>query len=108
MVVSPPAIPGLGATGGFSFILEQKTGGGNIKEFEGVIQNFVAEANKRPEIGRAFSFFTAQTPGYQVDVDREKGEEVGRISIGCVFHDVFVHGQPVMSMTLPAMAAISE
>ncbi len=84
VVVSPPAIPGLGATGGFSFILEQKTGGGNIKEFEGVIQNFVAEANKRPEIGRAFSFFTAQTPGYQVDVDREKAKKLG-VSLSDVF-----------------------
>jgi multidrug efflux pump subunit AcrB len=34
VVIQPPAIPGLGSTGGFSFILEQKAAGGDIKVFE--------------------------------------------------------------------------
>lgn len=84
VVVSPPAIPGLGATGGFSFMLEQRSGGGDIKEFERVIGEFVAAANKRPEIGRAFSFFTAKTPGYHVNVDREKAKKLG-VAVSDVF-----------------------
>jgi hydrophobic/amphiphilic exporter-1 (mainly G- bacteria), HAE1 family len=77
IVISPPAIPGLGQTGGFTFELEQKESTDDIKQFERVVQSFVAEANKHPEISRAFSFFTARTPGYQVDVDREKCKKLG-------------------------------
>ncbi|MBC6989691.1 efflux RND transporter permease subunit [Hymenobacter sp. BT491] len=77
VVVPPPAIPGLGNTGGFSFQLEQREGNTDIKAFEAVVNKFVAAANQRPEIGRAFTFFTAKTPGYQVIVDREKAKKLG-------------------------------
>ncbi|SHK77245.1 hydrophobic/amphiphilic exporter-1, HAE1 family [Chitinophaga jiangningensis] len=76
VVIPPPAIPGLGQTAGFSFVLQQRTAG-DIKAFEGVLQNFVAKVNQRPEISRAFSFFTARTPGYQLDIDREKAKKMG-------------------------------
>ena len=84
VVISPPAIPGLGATGGFSFELEQHETTDDIKQFENVVRTFVAEANKRPELSRVFSFFTARTPGYQVDVDREECKKLG-LSIADVF-----------------------
>lgn len=77
VVIPPPAIPGLGSTAGFSFILEAKQAGGDVKEFEGVLQNFLAAVNKRPEISRAFSFFTARTPAYMLTVDREKAKKMG-------------------------------
>jgi hydrophobe/amphiphile efflux-1 (HAE1) family protein len=76
-VIAPPAIPGLGSTAGFSFILEEKQAGGDIKNFEAVMNKFVAEVNKQPEIGRAFSFFTARTPAYQLTIDREKAKRIG-------------------------------
>jgi HAE1 family hydrophobic/amphiphilic exporter-1 len=85
IVISPPAIPGLGQTGGFTFELEQKESTDDIKQFEKVVNTFVAEVNKRPEISRAFSFFTARTPGYQVDVDREKCKKLG-VSISDVYN----------------------
>jgi HAE1 family hydrophobic/amphiphilic exporter-1 len=84
IVISPPAIPGLGQTGGFSFELEQHESTDDIHQFEKVVQNFVVQANKRPELNRVFSFFTARTPGYQVDVDRGKCEKLG-ISISDVY-----------------------
>ncbi|MDB5031937.1 multidrug efflux RND transporter permease subunit [Mucilaginibacter sp.] len=77
VVIPPPAIPGLGSTAGFSFILEEKQAGGDIKNFENVLKNFIAEVNKRPEIGKAFSFFTARTPAYQLVIDREKAKRLG-------------------------------
>jgi len=73
----PPAIPGLGQTAGFTFELQQTTSTDNIQQFEGVARNFLAEVNKRPEIGMAFTFFTARTPSYQVNVDREKAKKLG-------------------------------
>ncbi len=83
VVVPPPAIPGLGQTGGFSFMLEQRAGG-DIKEFEQVLGNFLQAINARPEVDRAYSFFTAKTPGYHIDVDREKAKKLG-VSLTDVF-----------------------
>jgi len=77
IVISPPAIPGLGQTGGFTFELEQRESTDDIKQFERVVQGFVVEANKRPELSRVFSFFTARTPGYNVEVDRDKVKKLG-------------------------------
>ncbi|WP_034256751.1 efflux RND transporter permease subunit [Adhaeribacter aquaticus] len=84
VVVPPPAIPGLGQTGGFSFMLQQRESTDDIKAFEGVVNTFLAEVRKRPEITGAFSFFTARTPGFQLQVDREKVKKLG-INLNDVF-----------------------
>ena len=84
VVVTPPAIPGLGATGGFSFMLEQRAAG-DIKEFEQVVGQFLAAANQRPEISMAYSFFTAKTPGYFIEVDRDKAKRLG-VAVSDVFN----------------------
>lgn len=101
IVTSPPAIPGLGQSGGFTFELEQKESTDNIKQFEKVMQTFISEANKRPEIGKAFSFFTARTPGYQVDVDREKCKKLG-VSLSDVYNTMqtFLGSKYVNDITL--------
>jgi hydrophobic/amphiphilic exporter-1 (mainly G- bacteria), HAE1 family len=75
--LQPPAIPGLGQTSGFTFELQQTTSTDNIQQFEQVSKKFLAEVNKRPEIGRAFTYFTSRTPSYQVNVDREKAKKLG-------------------------------
>jgi hydrophobe/amphiphile efflux-1 (HAE1) family protein len=76
-VIQPPAIPGLGSSAGFSFELEEKQAGGNIKVFEQTVKNFMAAIAKRKEIGKAFNFFTASTPAYQLTIDREKAKKLG-------------------------------
>jgi hydrophobic/amphiphilic exporter-1 (mainly G- bacteria), HAE1 family len=77
LAIAPPAIPGLGATSGFTFELQQTTSTDDIQQFETVARNFLGAVNKRPEIGRAFTFFTTHTPSYQVDVDKEKAKLLG-------------------------------
>ncbi|MFT4152473.1 efflux RND transporter permease subunit [Parafilimonas sp.] len=77
VVIPPPAIPGLGSTGGFTFELQQQQSTDSIKQFEQVVQSFVGALNQRPEISRAYTFFTSKTPGYQVTVDRDKCEKLG-------------------------------
>jgi HAE1 family hydrophobic/amphiphilic exporter-1 len=84
-IITPPAIPGLGQTGGFTFELEQRESTDDIKQFERVVQTFIGALNKRPEIAGAFSFFTARTPGYKVDVDREKCKKLG-VNIADVYN----------------------
>ena len=77
IVIAPPAIPGLGSTGGFSFVLQQRESNDDLKGFERVVRNFMIEANKRPEIGSAFTFFTASAPRYEITVDREMCKRMG-------------------------------
>jgi HAE1 family hydrophobic/amphiphilic exporter-1 len=84
LVIAPPAIPGLGATSGFTFELLQTTSTDDIKQFEKVGQDFLMKLYQRPEIGAAFTFFNARTPSYQFDVDREQAKKLG-VSIADVY-----------------------
>lgn len=76
LAITPPAIPGLGQSSGFTFELQQTTATDNIKQFDAVSRNFLAALNKRPEIAMAYTFFNTRTPSYKVDVDREKAKQL--------------------------------
>jgi HAE1 family hydrophobic/amphiphilic exporter-1 len=84
IVIAPPAIPGLGATSGFTFELQQTTSTDNIQQFEKVTTEFLGKLYQRPEIGAAFTFFNARTPGYRVDVDKEQAKKLG-VSVSDVY-----------------------
>ncbi len=83
VVIPSPTLRGFGTSSGFSLMLEQR-GGGTVDALNGILQKFLAEANKRPEIQTAYSFFSAYTPQYNVEVDRDKCKQMG-VSIGSVF-----------------------
>ncbi len=82
--IAPPAIPGLGATSGFTFELQQTSSTDNIQQFEAVSKAFLDTLNKRPEIALAYTFFNARTPSYKVDVDKEKAKQLG-VSISEIY-----------------------
>jgi len=74
--VMPPAIPGLGVSGGFSMqLIDQRSG--DIKDFEAQVGKFLMTANQRPEIGMAYTLFNSRTPNYLVKVDREQAKRMG-------------------------------
>ena len=83
-VIQPSPMPGLGATVGFSLQIEQRSTTDDVHAFDSVVKAFVAEANKNPAISKAFSFYTANTPSYNLKVDREKCEKLG-VNIADVF-----------------------
>jgi HAE1 family hydrophobic/amphiphilic exporter-1 len=83
-VIQPSPLPGVGSTVGFSIQIEQRTTNDDLQAFQKVMSNFVTEANKNPAITKAFTFFTANTPNYNLTVDREKCEKLG-VNIGDVF-----------------------
>ncbi|SEA59472.1 efflux RND transporter permease subunit [Pedobacter hartonius] len=86
IAVTPPPIPGLGISGGFTLqIQEQQTG--DIKKFEAVVGKFLAAAKQRPEIGMAYTLFNARTPNYKFHVDRDKAKKMG-VSIGDVYSTI--------------------
>lgn len=77
LVVAPPPVPGLGRSSGFTFQLQQTSSADDIATFSKVAKDFIEQVNRRPEIDNAYTFFTANTPGYQVDVDRAKAKQLG-------------------------------
>ena len=78
----PPSIPGYGSTSGFELRLLDKSGKNDYHEMERVSKEFVDAVNKRPEIGRAFSFYSASYPQYMLkmndDVALQKGVAPGK------------------------------
>jgi multidrug efflux pump len=71
IAVMPPSIPGLGSQGGFSFWLQDRSGG-TIANLDTALQKFLTEARKRPELAGVGSPFSANVPQIYVDVDRDK------------------------------------
>ncbi|MDB5271468.1 MAG: multidrug transporter AcrB [Hymenobacter sp.] len=74
--ISQPTITGFGATGGFTFQLQDK-GGHTTAEFFKVAQDFLAELNKRPEIQYASTAFNPGFPQYQMAVNVAKVKAAG-------------------------------
>jgi HAE1 family hydrophobic/amphiphilic exporter-1 len=67
----PPSIPGLGSQGGFSFWLQDRSGG-TTEFLDSNLQKFLAATRGRPELTGVTSSFTATVPQLYVDVDRDK------------------------------------
>ncbi len=76
LTLNPPPIPGIGTASGFEFILEDQTGG-DISRFAGVLGDFLAQANRRPELTRVFSQFNTRTPLIEYVLDRERAKTLG-------------------------------
>ena len=73
---SPPAIQGLGQTGGFEFYL-QNAGEGGVKRLATLLPLLLAEANKQPELAGVKTLWQARSPQLYVDVDNEKARSMG-------------------------------
>jgi len=68
---SPPAIPGVGTSGGFTFMLEDRSGG-DVQFLAKNLAAFLEAARKRPEIGTLSTTFLPTVPQQFVNVDRDK------------------------------------
>ena len=71
IAVLPPAIPGISSTGGFSMMLQDKTGM-PYAELAQNVQAFLAAARKRPELEGVRGNFSPAVPQLFADVDKEK------------------------------------
>src|SRR5271156_2862396 len=83
---SPPAIPGVGTSGGFTFMLEDRSG----KDVEFLSKNldiFLAAIRKRPEIASVSTTFLASVPQQYIDVDRDKVLKLG-VPLADVYHTI--------------------
>src|SRR5438094_825916 len=83
---SPPAIPGVGTSGGFTFVLEDRAG----KDVEFLTSNlnaFLVAARKRPEIASLNTTFLGSVPQQFIDVDRDKVIKQG-VAIADVYRTI--------------------
>ena len=81
--VNAPPVRGLSTFGGFEFQLQDRRG----LPISVLVENAnktIAAANERPEIGAAFTQFTANTPQIEVEVNRDRAKAVG-VDIDDVF-----------------------
>lgn len=77
----PPAVPGFGAAGGFALQLLDKTNTGDYKQLEKVTTDFMSELKKRKEITGLFTFFSANYPQYEIEIDNQAAMQKG-VTIG--------------------------
>ena len=83
-VIPPSPIPGVGETVGFSLQIEQRSTNDNFQAFQNVVTKFIDEANKNPAISGTYSFYSANTPSFNLKVDRDKCEKLG-VNVSDVF-----------------------
>jgi len=74
--IAPPAIPGIGTTGGFEFWI-QDTGTGDPVALDGVMKEFLKKARERPELTGLATTYSASTQQLRASVDREKTQLLG-------------------------------
>ena len=79
----PPALPGYGSVSGFTMQLQDKSGG-SVEQLSTYVKQVIAEASKRPEIGRVTTTFQPSTPQVKVELDREKARTLG-VPVDSVF-----------------------
>ncbi len=83
---SPPAIPGVGTSGGFQFVLEDRAGR-DVQFLAGNLDKFLAAARKRPEIGSVSTSFMPSVPQKFLDVNQEKVLKQG-VAISDVYQTI--------------------
>jgi multidrug efflux pump len=81
--IMPPAILGIGTTGGFEFWIQDK-GAGNPEQLYQITQQFLVKARTRPELTRLNSTFQAASQQLRAEVDRSK-----TVLLGLPISDVY-------------------
>ncbi|MEJ8803374.1 efflux RND transporter permease subunit [Pontibacter sp. H249] len=73
----PPAIPGFGSSGGFSMRLLDKNSETDYHEFDRVNQQFMDNLRNRKELTGLFTFFAANYPQYELEIDNKLAMQKG-------------------------------
>jgi HAE1 family hydrophobic/amphiphilic exporter-1 len=79
----PPAIPGLGTAGGFTYMLQDRSGG-SVAQLSDTLDKFTQEARKRPEIASLVTTFRPTVPQLFMDIDQDRVLKQG-VQFGEVF-----------------------
>ena len=82
-VFTPPAIQGLGISGGIDMRLQSRVEN-DPEKMAMILRDFVGKINQLPEILYAYSTYTSDTPHVFLDIDREKAE-MFNVPVGNIF-----------------------
>jgi HAE1 family hydrophobic/amphiphilic exporter-1 len=74
---SPPSIPGVGTSGGFTLILEDRSGSQDASFLSQNLDKFMAAARKRPELAGVLTTYLPNVPQIYAKVDRDKVLKLG-------------------------------
>jgi HAE1 family hydrophobic/amphiphilic exporter-1 len=72
-----PTISGFGASAGFNFLIQDKSGSLSVQQLGDLSRKFLDAARQRPELGNLFTSFDPRYPQVKVDLDREKARKLG-------------------------------
>jgi len=72
-----PTISGFGASSGFNFLLQDRSGTLSVEDLGAQTAAFIAAARQRPELANLFTSFSPNYPQVAVDLDREKARKLG-------------------------------
>ena len=76
LAFAPPMIPGFSANSGVSLVMQDRTGG-DLNKFFGIVKDYLAALNKRPEFQTAQTSYNPNYPQYMVSVDVAKCKQAG-------------------------------
>jgi hydrophobe/amphiphile efflux-1 (HAE1) family protein len=82
-----PTISGFGASAGFNFLLQDRSGALAVQQLGELSRKFLEAARKRPELANLFTSFDPRYPQVKVDLDREKARKMG-VPINEVFQSL--------------------
>lgn len=73
----PPAVPGYGSSDGFSLRLLDKNNTVDYQDFDKVNTEFMNALRQRKELAGLFTFYAANYPQYEIQIDNEKAMQKG-------------------------------
>ena len=76
LAFAPPMVPGFSLSSGISLVMQDRTGG-SLDKFFGIVKDYLAELNKRPEFQTAQTSYNPNYPQYMVHVDVAKCKQSG-------------------------------
>ena len=76
LVLNAPPIPGLALAAGLNLEIQDRDAHGT-RDLAQVAKNYIEQLNARPELSRAFSTFSDQSPMRYLDIDRTKAKALG-------------------------------
>ena len=75
VVIPPPAVSGIGSSGGFKMMIQDTSGQGPVA-LERAAWQLAMAANQAPETTSVFTFFETSTPRLYLDIDRERARRL--------------------------------
>ncbi len=88
-VIPPPPVQGLGTSGGFKLLVQDRAGQG-FRALQEATDAYVGAARADPDVAGVFSTFRASAPQLYADIDRVKAEKLG-VPLANVFDTLQVY-----------------